>query len=192
MQTTPRPLPRIPPPKLSFVHPTDVRSYRPLPTPPLLSAEHSRTSSTESVYLQATSTYATSLTSASPPPHATRDSSSSLSSFTSFSSASSALLPKPRPMLRISVTSPALRDRNSLDSLTVRSPTLCDPGQKLFPVADRRQSRTKRSPHITKRPSRVSAVNSASLPVFTGPRITIETSIYESEEGGKSAMAVRF
>jgi len=118
MQTTRRPLPRIPPPHLTPVRSADIRSYRPLPTPPPRSTDSSCASSIGSAYIQTP-----------PSPHVTRDSSSSLSSITS---SSSELLSKPRPGLRISVAPPTLGERNSFDPLTVRTPALCDPCSRRF------------------------------------------------------------
>ncbi|KAF9653224.1 hypothetical protein BDM02DRAFT_3183167 [Thelephora ganbajun] len=189
MLATPRPLPRVPP-HLTLAHPVDIRSYRPLPTPPLQLSDSSRSSSTESLYLQTPPAHTTSFLDVPPLPYAARDSSSSLSSFASFASASSEPLSKPRPRLRISVTSPTLRKRNSLDSLTVRSPALCDPDQTLSPVVDRRnnpmpldQNWYKRAPHTSKRFSRLSTANSVVSPlVFRGPTVITEPDICESEE----------
>lgn len=180
MPTTPRPLPRIPPPHLTFVQQAEVRPYRPLPTPPLWPASSSSASSVESICLQTP-----------PPSHAARDSSSSVFSFTSLSSASSEPLFKPRPKLRITPTSPALR-KNSLDSLTVRSPALYDPGQTLSPTVDRRPSSPKRAPHIPKRFNRVPATHSVvSSLAFQGPAIITEPDIPESDEDGRCTLVVR-
>jgi len=186
MQTTRRPLPRIPPPHLTLARPAGIRSYRPLPTPPLRSTDSSCASSTETVYLQTP-----------PSPHVTRDSSSSLSSINSFTSASSELLFKPRPRLRISVALATFRERSSLDSLTARTPALCDPGQILPPVAHCRNSATttdpscpKRTPRIPKRFSRVSAAGSDdSLLAFGCPAAAIGPDVFESEKDGMSALA---
>lgn len=193
MQATRRPLPTIPPPQLTFVHPADSRSYRPLPTPPLQSSDSGYTSSTESVYLQTPPIYTTPLGGALPSSYIAHGSSSSLSSF---SSTSSELLSKPRPRLRISVTSSTVRKRNSLDSLTVRSPALCDPGQTLSPVVGRRHNAvtfdprwSKHAPYISNRCSRVSAADSVISPlVFRGPVVITEPDILEPEEDGKSAL----
>ena len=182
MSATPRPLPRIPPPHLAFVQPAEVRPYRPLPTPPLWSAGSSSTSSVESVYLQTP-----------PPSHATRDSSSSLSSFTSVSSAPPELLSRPRPKLRIIITSPALRKRNSLDSLTVRSPALCDPGQTLSPAVDRRPSSSKCAHRIPNRFNQVSVAHSVASPLVLQSPVTItEPDIPESDEDGRCTLVVHF
>jgi hypothetical protein len=178
MPTTPRPLPRTPPPHLTFVQPVEVRSYRPLPTPPLRSPGSSSISSVESVYPQTP-----------PPPPATRYSSSSLPSFTSLSSTPSELLPRPRLKLRIA---PVLRRRNSLDSPTVRSPALCDPGQT-YPVVDRWPSSPKRAPHIQEQFNQVSVAHRVVSPmVFQDPAIITESDVPESDGDGKCTLVVHF
>lgn len=190
-----RPLPRIPPPHLTLPHPADIRSYRPLPTPPLQSSDSNYTSSSESLYLWTPPTRVTLLAGATSPRCITRDSSSSSSSLSS----SSELLIKPRPRLRISVAAPNLRKSNSLDSLTVRSPTLCDPGQGLLPIIDRWDdtltidpSLSMRAPRASTRSNRVSAVDSVISPlVFNTPTAAAEAELNtpESEEEGKSVLA---
>lgn len=180
MQTTPRPLPRIPP-QLNLPHPADVRSYRPLPTPPLQPDDC--TSSIESVYLQTPPTGTTSLPNARLPRHIPCDSSSSSASF----STSSEPLPKSRPRLYISVASPTHRERNP-DSLTVRSSALCDPGQALSSAVGcgndtltTDPSPLKRSPRVSKKSGRVSPVKPFISPLVFGGTTA-------SEEGSKSAL----
>jgi hypothetical protein len=178
MQTTPRPLPK--PPHLTIA--MDTRPYRPLPTPPLQSTDSSYTSSTESGYLQTPSAQ-----------YITRDSDS-------FSSASSEQSSKPRLRLHISATPPTHRTRNSLDSLTVRSPALCDPDQALCPVVDRGNNTLaidtkppKRTARVPRRSSRTSAVNPDISPlVFEHPPAVTELGISEPEEDGKIAFAYAF
>lgn len=187
MQRVPRPLPRIP--NLTF--PVENPPHRPLPTPPLQSSDSSSISSSESIYLQTPP-----FPDATPPPYIAYNSGSSVSSLYSISSTSSELSPKPRPRLRISVPSPALRKKNSLDSLTVRSPALCDPGQALSPVVDRKNnadlSRSKRS-CVSQQYSRASALNSAVSPlVFNAPAPMVGPGIPELEEDGKSGWTHTF
>jgi hypothetical protein len=171
MQSTPRPLPGAPPSHLTSAHSADVRSYRPLPTPPVHSVA---TYSIKSLYLHKTPTH-------SPP-----------------SAGSSKLLFRPRPKLHISVKSPILRRRNSLDSLTVRTPAFRDPSQPLAPAVDRWNNPVKvdrswsgRAPHNPERSSRVSFAKSFNSPlVFKSSASAIAPCIRESEEvDSKSGLA---
>lgn len=168
MQSTPRPLPGAPL-NPAFAHSTENRLYRPLPAPPV--------QSTNIPFIKGLCPH-------TPPTPA------------SSSAGSSDLLLKPRPRLRISVKSPTLRRRNSLDSLTVRTPALRDPGQTLAPVVHRwnnsvtsDRSLSRRAPHNFERSSRVSSTNSFDSPlVFKRRTATIEPSISEllEEDGSKS------
>ena len=199
MQAALRPLPRIPPPHLTLPRPADIRSYRPLPTPPLQSADSIYTSSSESLCLWTPPTRTASLSDTTPQTCTTRSSSSSLSSL---SSPSSELLVKSRPRLRIVVTAPKLRKRCSLDVLTVRSPALRDPGQVLLPVVDRRNDKptidagwSTRVPRTSTQPNRISVADSVISPiVFNTPAAATQTELNtpESEEDSKSALARTF
>ena len=171
MQSTPRPLPGAPPLRLPSAYLADTRSYRPLPIPPVQSAD---ISSIDSLYLHTPPT----LTSSFP--------------------GSSKSLVRPRPKLHILVKSPIRRRRTSLDSLTVRTPAFRDPGQTLVPAVDRwdnpvisDRSWSRRAPHNPERSSRVSSVKSSDSPlVFKSRTVPIEPCIQESEEdGGKSRLA---
>jgi hypothetical protein len=170
MQSTPRPLPGAPP-HLAPAHSPDIRSYRPLPIPPVQPAG---THSIESTCLRTPPTLATS------------------------SAGSSNVLFRPRPKLHISVKSPILKRRNSLDSLTVRTPALRDPGQALVPTVDRWKKPThvdrnlsRRTPHNPERFSRVSSVKSFdSPPEFKGRTHALGSYVHESEEdSSKSRLA---
>ena len=183
MQGTLRPLPNIPLDHLNLPSLADIRSYRPLPTPPPLSAGGSSyTSSTESVNLQTSPTRTTRSADAPRPlKHAIPDLNSSRSSF---SSVSLETPPRPRPRLRI-----------SLDSLTVRPPTFYDPDQTLSPAVDRKNastislSRFRRAPPTSKQPDRASAANSIISPlVFKAPTTITELGASEPEEDGRSAL----
>ena len=196
-----RPLPRIPPPHLTLPHPVDMRSYRPLPTPPLQSTDpgESSPSSSESLSLRTPPTRTTSLAGSSSPTYTTRNSSSSLSSL---STTSSELLIKSRPRLQIAVTTTKLRSRNSLDSLTVRSPALCDPGQLLSPITDRWNDTPTIDPswptcvpRASTRSNRISAGDSVISPlVFNTPAAPTEVELdtSESDEEGKPVLARTF
>lgn len=172
MQSTPRPLPGAPPLHLASANPADIRSYRPLPRPPVQSAD---TSSIENFYPH-------------PPP-----------ALSSSSTGSSKLLIRSRPKLHISVKSPILRRKNSLDSLTVRTPAFRDPSQPLAPAVDRwknsvvtfDRSWSRRAPHNSGRSSRAPFTKPFdSRPVFEGRAVAIEPCIRESGEGGsKSGLA---
>jgi hypothetical protein len=185
MPNAPRPLPGAPsrPP---FAGSADVHSYRPLPTPPLQSVDCRETFFVKGLNLQ-TPTQKISLASASSPPHVSPPLSTTLS-------ASSELLSIPRPRLHVSVTPPTPR-KSSLDSLTVRSPALCDTGQALSPVVGRRNNPMAYDPgcprRAPKRSSRLSSAHSDFSPlVFTGQSVITESDTQESEDdGGKFTLA---
>lgn len=188
MPATPRPLPRTPP-CLTFSQPADACSYRPLPTPPLQSAHSRSTSSIDSICLRTPPSRTMSLADPPLPSRTPRKSGSSLSSFTSLSSTSSEPLPKPRPRLRITVTPPTLGRRNSLDSLTVRSPALCDPDQMLSPMVNYAASSSRRITRTSNRFRRLPAADSVVSPmVFRRPTVVIR----ESDEDGESTSATHF
>ena len=160
MQITLRPLPGAPPPRLTPTRSADIRSHRPLPSPPVQSAN---TFFVKSLYLHT-------------PPTLTSSSAGSLVPFL-----------RPRPKLRISAKSPLLRRRDSLEPLTIRTPALRDAGQTLAPAVDRWNnpvafSRSWRgcTPHNSERYSRVSSSKSFGSPlVFKGRIATIEAYIPE-------------
>lgn len=171
MQSTLRPLPGAPPPHLNSTHSTDIRSFRPLPKPPVQSTA---TSSIKCLYLH------------TPPTPAS-------------TSAGSSKLPfRPRPKLHISVKPPILRKRNSLDSLTVRTPAFRDPRQTLVPAVDRwngpetfDRGWPRRVPRISERSSRVPSAKPFHSPlVFKGRTAKIEPCIREPQEDcSKSGLA---
>lgn len=171
MQSTPRPLPWAPP-HLASSHSADIRSYRPLPIPPVQSAD--AISSIKNCYQHT---------------HATFASSSARPSKLSFGA---------RPKLHISVKSPILQRKSSLDSLTVRTPAFRDPGQTLAPAVTRWNNpvtydqnwfgRALRNPE---RSSRVPSAKSFGSPlVFRSRKVGTEPYICEPAEGGsKSGLA---
>lgn len=171
MQSTPRPLPGAPPTHLTSGQSPEIRSYRPLPTPPVQAAGTHH--SFENIYLRTHPALAAS------------------------SAGPSNLLSRPRPKLHISVKSPIPKRKNSLDSLTVRTPAFRDPGQALVPAVDRwrnpvnvDRSRSRHTPHNSVL-SRVSSAKSfGSRPVVKGRASTVGPYVRESEEdGSKSSLA---
>ena len=173
MQGIPRPLPGAPTPHLTPVHSPEIRSYRPLPIPPVQAVG---SNSIEKNCLRTPPTLV--MSSVGP----------------------SNLLFRPRPKLHISVKSPIIKRRNSLDSLTVRTPAFRDPGQALVPAVDRwknpvivDRSLSRRTPHYSVL-SRVSSAKSfGPRPVFKGRTSTVRPYVRGLEEdGSKCSMAHMF